>query len=232
MAGSPGPCGSSIRATHRRRDVLSVRRQPARSRSRHHRHAAGDGAGSRRRTRSERHAGRRRHHGGRGTGAASGDAGRGATELLRIQGPNCLGLMLPASGSMRASATACRRREIWRSSRSRARSSPPSSIGRPRGIGFSHVVSLGDMADADFGDFLDYLAGDPKSRAILLYMEQLTQAPKFMSAARRAARAKPVIVLKSGRHATARGPRCRTPARWPGRTRRTTRRSVAPDCCA
>ncbi len=72
-----------------------------------------------------------------------------------------------------------------------------------RGIGFSHVVSLGDMADVDFGDLLDYLAGDTQSRAILIYMEQLTQAPKFLSAARRAARVKPVIVLKAGRNASA-----------------------------
>ena len=57
------------------------------------------------------------------------------------------------------------------------------------------------MADADFGDFLDYLATDAASRAILLYMESVTNAPKFMSAARRAARAKPVIVVKAGRGA-------------------------------
>ena len=59
---------------------------------------------------------------------------------------------------------------------------------RGRNIGFSNVVSLGDMADADFGDLLDYLASDPQCRAILLYMESVTNAPKFMSAARRAAR--------------------------------------------
>ncbi|MEQ1614639.1 MAG: bifunctional acetate--CoA ligase family protein/GNAT family N-acetyltransferase, partial [Hyphomicrobiaceae bacterium] len=70
-----------------------------------------------------------------------------------------------------------------------------------RGIGFSHIVSLGDMADVDFGDTLDYLASDTRSRAILLYIEQLTHAAKFMSAARRAARSKPIIVIKSGRHA-------------------------------
>jgi acetyltransferase len=69
----------------------------------------------------------------------------------------------------------------------------------PRGIGFSHVVSLGDMADADFGDMLDYLAGDTDTRAILLYIEGLTRGRKFMSAVRAAARAKPVLVLKAGR---------------------------------
>ena len=70
-----------------------------------------------------------------------------------------------------------------------------------RGIGFSHLVSLGDMADVDFGDLLDYLASDPETRAILLYIEAVTEARKFMSAARAAARMKPTIVVKAGRHA-------------------------------
>jgi len=71
----------------------------------------------------------------------------------------------------------------------------------PCGIGFSHVVSLGDMADVDFGDMLDYLARDDDTRAILLYIEGITNARKFMSAARVAARNKPVLVVKVGRHA-------------------------------
>ena len=69
-----------------------------------------------------------------------------------------------------------------------------------RGIGFSHLVSLGDMIDVDFGDMLDYLTGDPGTQAILLYIEAISHARKFMSAARAAARVKPVIVLKGGRH--------------------------------
>ena len=70
-----------------------------------------------------------------------------------------------------------------------------------RGIGFSHLVSVGAMADVDFGDLLDYFAQDAATSAILLYMEAVTQARKFMSAARAASRRKPVIVLKAGRHA-------------------------------
>jgi hypothetical protein len=73
----------------------------------------------------------------------------------------------------------------------------------PRKIGFSHLVSLGDMSDVDFGDMLDWLATDGKTRAILLYIEAVTHARKFMSAARAAARLKPVIVIKAGRHAEA-----------------------------
>ncbi len=69
----------------------------------------------------------------------------------------------------------------------------------PRGIGFSHVVSLGDMADVDFGDMLDWLATEQHTSAILLYAEGITHGRKFMSAARAAARLKPVLVLKAGR---------------------------------
>ena len=67
-----------------------------------------------------------------------------------------------------------------------------------RDIGFSHLIALGGMIDVDFGDMLDYLANDLNTQAILLYIESVTQARKFMSAARLAARMKPVVVLKGG----------------------------------
>ena len=70
-----------------------------------------------------------------------------------------------------------------------------------RQVGFSAVVSLGDKVDVDFGDCLDYFAADRATRAILLYIEAVNDARKFMSAARAAARTKPVVVIKSGRHA-------------------------------
>jgi acetyltransferase len=69
----------------------------------------------------------------------------------------------------------------------------------PRGIGFSAIVSMGDMSDVDFGDLLDFIALDEATHAILIYAEGVTQARKFMSAARRTARIKPIIVVKSGR---------------------------------
>ncbi len=122
--------------------------------------------------------------------------------LLRIQGPNCLGLMLPPLG---LDASFChiapRPGRLAFLSQSGALITGIVDWAESRGIGFSHVVSLGDMADVDFGDMLDYLAGDRESRAILVYMESLSQAPKFMSAARRAARVKPVVIIKAGRHA-------------------------------
>jgi len=67
------------------------------------------------------------------------------------------------------------------------------------GIGFSYVVSMGEMADVDVGDLLDFLAADISTGAILLYLETIPSARKFMSASRSAARAKPVVVIKSGR---------------------------------
>ncbi len=120
---------------------------------------------------------------------------------LRLLGPNSLGLMLPSLGlnasfAHRAAAVG----NLAFLSQSGALITAVVDWAASRQIGFSHVISLGDMADVDFGDLLDYLAGDTRSRAILIYMEALTNAPKFISAARRAARAKPVIMVKSGRH--------------------------------
>ncbi len=129
-------------------------------------------------------------------------AGRHVT--MRIQGPNCLGLMLPPSGlNASFSHIAPPAGDIAFLSQSGALILAVVDWAAGRGIGFSHVVSLGDMADVDFGDLLDYLAADRQSRAILLYIENITHAAKFMSAARRAARVKPVIAVKAGRHETA-----------------------------
>ncbi|MGI9480457.1 MAG: GNAT family N-acetyltransferase [Hyphomicrobiaceae bacterium] len=119
---------------------------------------------------------------------------------LRILGPNCIGLQVPGHG---LNASFAHRHappgDIAFVSQSGALVTAVIDWAADRGIGFSHVISNGDMSDIDFGDILDYLAGDTHSRAILVYMEALTDAAKFMSAARRAARAKPVIIVKSGR---------------------------------
>ena len=74
-------------------------------------------------------------------------------------------------------------------------------MGRRRGVGFSAIVSIGDSVDVDFADLLDHFADDRGTRAILLYIELVRDARKFMSAARAAARIEPVLVVKSGRHA-------------------------------
>ncbi len=128
----------------------------------------------------------------------------GRERLMRILGPNTVGLMLPPLGLNASFAhRPALAGDLAFVSQSGALVTAVVDWASDRNIGFSHVISLGDMADVDFGDLLDYLAGDTRSRAILLYMEAATNAPKFMSAARRAARVKPVIVIKSGRHASA-----------------------------
>lgn len=119
--------------------------------------------------------------------------------ILRIQGPNCVGLMLPPIGLNASFAPKPLPGDIAFVSQSGALITGIVDWANERNIGFSHVISLGDMADVDFGDTLDYLAADPGCRSILLYMESVTHAPKFMSAARRASRSKPVIVVKAGR---------------------------------
>jgi acetyltransferase len=120
--------------------------------------------------------------------------------LLRIVGPNCLGIMVPGIGlDATFSHLAAPVGDIAFISQSGAMITAMLDWAVPRGIGFSHVVSLGDMADVDFGDMLDYLAADPQTRAILLYAEGLTHGRKFMSAARAASRVKPILVLKAGR---------------------------------
>ena len=122
--------------------------------------------------------------------------------LLRLVGPNCVGLMVPAIGlDASFSHLAPLKGGLAFVSQSGAMITAVLHWAAPRGIGFSHVVSLGDMADVDFGDMLDYLAADAGTAAILLYVEAVTHARKFMSAARAAARSKPVLAVKVGRFA-------------------------------
>ena len=122
--------------------------------------------------------------------------------LLRILGPNCVGLLVPNIGLNASFAhAAARPGKIAFVSQSGALATAVLDWANSRSIGFSHFISLGNCWDVDFGDVLDYLGGDPDTRAILLYMESVTGARKFMSAARAAARNKPVIVIKAGRYA-------------------------------
>lgn len=124
--------------------------------------------------------------------------------LMRIVGPNCLGTMVPGVGLNASFAHLTPLKgDIAFVSQSGAIITALLDWATTRGIGFSHVVSLGGMSDVDFGDMLDFLAQDPNTRSILLYVESVTQARKFMSAGRQAARLKPVMVIKSGRHAAA-----------------------------
>ena len=122
--------------------------------------------------------------------------------LLRILGPNCLGAVVPGHGLNASFAHL--RPELGKLAFVTQSGAVVTSVmdwAQGRGIGFSHLVSLGGAADVDFGDMLDYLANDRETSAILLYIEAIAHARKFMSAARAAARTKPVIVVKAGRYA-------------------------------
>ena len=120
---------------------------------------------------------------------------------LRIVGPNCLGILSPGLGINASFAqTTPEAGHLAFVTQSGAIVTSILDWAKPRRIGFSHLISLGDMADVDFGDLLDYLANERETRAILLYIEAISDARKFMSAARAAARMKPVIVVKAGRY--------------------------------
>jgi acetyltransferase len=121
---------------------------------------------------------------------------------LRLLGPNCLGLLAPAAklnasfaGSMALSG------DLALISQSGAIATGLVDWAAQRAVGFSAVVSLGDQIDVDFGDLLDFFTLDRRTRAILLYVEAVKEPRKFLSAARAAARIKPVLVIKSGRFA-------------------------------
>ncbi len=122
--------------------------------------------------------------------------------LLRILGPNCLGLLSPHAALNASFAhTHATPGALAFVSQSGALVTAMLDWAAGRAIGFSHLVSLGEHADADFGDLLDWLATDARTRAILLYIESIESPRKFMSAARAAARNKPVLVVKAGRSA-------------------------------
>lgn len=122
--------------------------------------------------------------------------------LFRVIGPNTVGLIVPPA-KLNGSFAHMNPKPGGLALLSQSGAIATSLIdwAADEGIGFSHVVSLGDMADVDVGDYLDLLAGDARTRAILLYLESIPNPRKFMSAARAAARLKPVIAVKTGRHA-------------------------------
>jgi acetyltransferase len=122
--------------------------------------------------------------------------------LMRILGPNSMGLLVPGVGLNASFApTPATRGPLAFLSQSGALLAAALDWAAPRKIGFTHAVSLGDAADVDAADILDFLGGDAATRAILLYLESVRNGRKFLSAARAAARSKPVVVMKAGRTA-------------------------------
>jgi acetyltransferase len=118
---------------------------------------------------------------------------------VRVIGPNCIGLIRPRNN---LNATFLDKMpkpgNIAFISQSGALGSAILDWAIHQNIGFSNFVSVGSMIDVDFGDLIDYFGTDPKTKSILMYIEGITDARKFMSAARHFARTKPIIVVKSG----------------------------------
>ncbi|HXH03304.1 MAG TPA: bifunctional acetate--CoA ligase family protein/GNAT family N-acetyltransferase [Candidatus Competibacteraceae bacterium] len=120
---------------------------------------------------------------------------------LRILGPDSLGLASPGNGlNATLSHTPVKSGHIAMVSQSSAVLRGVVDWAASRDIGFIHLLSVGARIDVDFSDLLDYLAQDTHTRAILLYLEQIRKPRKFLSAARIAARIKPVVVLKPRDH--------------------------------
>jgi acetyltransferase len=143
--------------------------------------------------------------------AEAGPAGQALQEAMlaaarrhgvRILGPNCLGVMRTDAGlDATFSPVAALPGGLALVSQSGAICTAILDWARGAGVGFSSVVSLGGAADLDFGELLDFLVTDAATQAILLYVEGIRDARRFLSALRAAARVKPVIALKVGRHA-------------------------------
>jgi acetyltransferase len=124
--------------------------------------------------------------------------------MLRVLGPHCHGVMVPGRHLAASLAPVdVLPGKLAFIAQSNAVVGSVLDWARPRNIGFSAVVSAGDMADVDLSDLIDWFASDRRTSAILLYLESVTNARKFMSAARAAARVKPVIALKAGRQGLA-----------------------------
>src|SRR5205823_286031 len=138
---------------------------------------------------------------GHSAGSLADAAERAAQKYgMRLIGPNCLGIMTPSVGlNASFSAHMPGPGNLALISQSGAIAAGMVDWAAQRAVGFSGIVSIGDQLDVDIADLLDYFALDSKTRAILLYVEAIKDARKFMSAARAAARIKPVVAVKSGR---------------------------------
>ncbi|WP_312212799.1 GNAT family N-acetyltransferase [Pseudescherichia sp.] len=119
---------------------------------------------------------------------------------MRLLGPNSLGLLAPWQGlNASFSPVPIARGKLAFISQSAAVSNTILDWAQQREMGFSYFIALGDSLDIDVDELLDFLARDSKTSAILLYLEHLSDARRFVSAARSASRNKPILVIKSGR---------------------------------
>ncbi len=152
-------------------------------------------------------------HGAIVVSAGFGETGKQGKELekhikriledspMRVIGPNCLGIIRPTLG-LNASFLSVEPEagDIALISQSGALGTGMLDWAVSAHVGFSFFASVGSMVDVDFADLVDFLGEDPHTRSILIYMESIGNARRFMSAARSFARNKPIIVLKPGRY--------------------------------
>ena len=123
---------------------------------------------------------------------------------IRLIGPNCLGVMRPDIGlNVTFNKGGANPGNLAFVSQSGALCTAILDWAKSNDVGFSSIVSMGSTADVGFGEILDYLVTDVATHSILLYIEGIRNARSFMSSLRAAARVKPVILVKVGRHAAA-----------------------------
>lgn len=119
---------------------------------------------------------------------------------MRVLGPNCLGLMTPATGlNASLAGSMARGGSVAFLSQSGALCTAVLDWSERELVGFSAFVSVGSMCDVGWGDLIQYLGDDPRTRSIVIYMESIGDARSFLSAAREVALSKPIIVIKGGR---------------------------------
>jgi acetyltransferase len=120
---------------------------------------------------------------------------------IRVIGPNCLGVMSPVSGLNATFANGMARTgTVGFISQSGALCTAVLDWSFKNNVGFSHFVSVGSMADVGWGELIDYMGDDPRTKSIVIYMESIGGNPRgFLSAAREVALTKPIIVIKVGR---------------------------------
>lgn len=138
---------------------------------------------------------------GQGSGLEKAVIETAKSYQMHVLGPNCLGLIRPSIGmNATFSKNTAMPGQLALISQSGALCTAILDWASANDVGFSTIVSLGNAADIDFGDLLDYLAQDAKTQSILLYVEGIRDARSFMSGLRIASRIKPVVVIKAGRH--------------------------------
>jgi len=122
-------------------------------------------------------------------------------EGMRVIGPNCLGIIVPGFKlNVSFAASMPTKGNVAFISQSGALCTSALDWAIEQNIGFSYFVSIGNTMDVGFGDLIDYFGQDPNTKSIVLYVESITFAREFMTAARAFARKKPIIVYKAGRY--------------------------------